>query len=334
MANITFSEASGVADSIYGNSQAPIRRFIEKKGESFEQSSVIKELFNFESSSHWAEKVTGMTAMDGFKPVGKGAEYPVDGMQETYSKTLEHVTWKNSFSIEEEIIEDSKTMDLRKKPAAFVTGYYRTREKFGAALYAGAVSGKTKVSFSGWNFDVTSGDNVSLFSTAHPSILKKANQSNKFSDEFSADSLSAAETSMQNFRGDNGEILDVTPDTILIPNHHDLKKRVFEVIGADKDPATANNGFNYQFGRWNVIVWNYLNEYLDNASRPWMLLDSRYNKECSGAVWYDRTGLKVKSEIASNDANVWKGSSRFTAGFYDWRFACLGGAEGGTSLLA
>ena len=34
MANITFSEASGVNDSIFGKSQAPIRMFIEKQGSS------------------------------------------------------------------------------------------------------------------------------------------------------------------------------------------------------------------------------------------------------------------------------------------------------------
>ena len=45
MANITFSEASGVNDSIFGKSQAPIRMFIEKRGEQFEQQSVVKELF-------------------------------------------------------------------------------------------------------------------------------------------------------------------------------------------------------------------------------------------------------------------------------------------------
>ena len=53
MANITFSEASGVNDSIFGKSQAPIRMFIEKRGEQFEQQSVVKELFKTEKSTHF-----------------------------------------------------------------------------------------------------------------------------------------------------------------------------------------------------------------------------------------------------------------------------------------
>lgn len=126
---------------------------------------------------------------------------------------------------------------------------------------------------------------------------------------------------MQNFRGDNNEILDVAPDTIVIPNQYELKKAVFATIGADKDPNTANNGFNYQYGRWNVIVWPYLNQYLAAGAAPWMLLDSRYNEDYGGAVWLDRTPLEVRSRVdEGNDANVWQGYARFIAGFNDWRF--------------
>ena len=46
MANITFTEASGLQNSIYGNSQAPIKMFIEKKAEAFEQESIIKNTIN------------------------------------------------------------------------------------------------------------------------------------------------------------------------------------------------------------------------------------------------------------------------------------------------
>ena len=46
MAGITFTEGSGLQDSIFGKSQAPIRMFLEKRGEAFEQQSMLKELFN------------------------------------------------------------------------------------------------------------------------------------------------------------------------------------------------------------------------------------------------------------------------------------------------
>ena len=115
MPNITFTASSGLNDSIYGKSQAPIRMFLEKRAEAFEQASMLSKLFAQEKSTHFGEKFTSMTAMDGFLPVGENGGYPVDGMQEGYSKFLEHMTWKNSFSLSREIVEDSKLFDLKKK---------------------------------------------------------------------------------------------------------------------------------------------------------------------------------------------------------------------------
>ena len=337
MANITFSEASGLQDSIYGKSQAPIRMFLEKRGEAFEQQSIVKELFDVASSTHYGEKFTTMTAMEGFQPVGENGNYPMDGMQEGFSKTMEHMVWKNSFTLSREIVDDAKLMDLKKQPAAFIAGYYRTREKFGAALFGTAITGGTTTNFRGVSFATTTADNKCLFAKDHPSVLKtnKGTQSNQFSDAFSDEALAAMETAMQNFKGDNDEILDVAPDTIVIPNDYKLKKAVFSAIGADKDPDTANNGFNYIYGRWNVIVWPYLNEFITSGTSPWILMDSKYNKEVGGAIWLDRKTLEVKSRIdEGNDANVWSGYARFTAGFNDWRFAAVGGVSGGTTLVS
>lgn len=333
MGNISFTEGSGLQDSIYGKSQYSIQMFLEKHGEGYEKKSMLPQLFSMERSAHFGEKFTTLTAMEGFQPVGENGNYPSDGMQEGYQKFLEHMTWKNSFSLSREIVEDAKVIDLKKKPLNFITSYYRTREKFGAALFGSAMAGKDTVEFSGKKFSATGADGKRLFAKDHPAKVAGKNQTNLFEAEFSEEALAAMETAMQNFRGDNNEILDVAPDTILIPNDYKLKKQVFAVIGADKDPNTANNGFNYQFGRWNVIVWPYLNQYLAEGTSPWVLLDSGYNENYGGAVWLDRTPLVVKSRVdEGNDANVWQGYARFIAGFNDWRFAAAGGVTGGSRL--
>ena len=333
MANIVFSEASGVNDSIFGKSQAPIRMFIEKRGEQFEQQSVVKELFRQDKSTHFGEKYTSLTAMEGFKVAGENGAYPTDGMEEGFNKILEAVEWKDSFSISKKIIEDSQLMDLRQKPAAFVTAYYRTREKFGAALLGGAIQGNSSVSFAGGTFDLKTSDGKILFAADHPAKISGEAQCNLWGDAFSEDAMGKLEVKMQNTRGDNDEILDVAPDTIVIPNIHSLKKAVFAAIGADKDPDTANNGFNYQVGRWNVIVWSYLNQYIGSGTAPWLLFDSRYNQEYGSLVWLDRVELEVSSKIDDNtDANVWRGRARFTAGFHDWRGIAVAGVSGADPL--
>ena len=200
MAGMTFTFGSGVNDSIFGKSQAPIRMFLESQGELFEQSSPLSKLFNMESSKTWGEKMTGMTAFEGFQPVGENGAYPEDETQEGYDKIIVHETWKDSFSISREAVDDSKLVDFKKKPQGFIKGYHRTRELFGAALYAGAIGGKTKVTFRGKSYPVTTADGKKLFATDHPSILGKWSQSNVFADAFSMDALGAAETRMQQFK--------------------------------------------------------------------------------------------------------------------------------------
>ena len=334
MANIIFSENSAQNDSIFGKSQEPIMRFIETRGESWEAQSIIAQVFDMETSTHFGEKFTSMTAMDGFKPVGENGAYPVDGMQESYSKFLENVTWKNSFAISKEIIDDGNLMNLRKKPQGFVDGYYRTRERFGAFLFGEAIKGNTSAKFIDQKFDMTGADNVCIFATNHPKKIKSGTQSNKFSNAFSAETLGAIETRMQGFTGDNNELLDISPDTIIIPNDYALKNDVFAAIGADKSPDTANNAYNYVYGRWNIIVWPYLNEFITSGTKPWLLMDSRYNKDFGSAIWLDRELLTVTSKVADNDANVWKGRARYIAGFNDWRGFAAGGIAGATDATA
>ena len=333
MANITFSEGSGLNDSIFGKSQAPIRMFLEKRGEAFEQQSMLPHIFNMGTSKNWAEKFTSLTSMDDFKPVGENGEYPKNGTQEGFSKTLEHMTWKSSFALSREIVDDGKLMDLRQKPQNFITSYYRTRERFGAALLGAATQKLGKTTFEGKTFDTTGADGKALFDAAHPSKLGKAAQSNLFTDAFSNEALAAMETAMQNFTDDNGNVLAVVPNTILIPNDYKLKMDVFAAIGADKDPETSNNGANFNFGRWNVIVWPYLNQYIAKGASPWILMSSTYNQDYGSAMWLDRVKLEVRSELASNDANNWKGYARFTAGFNDWRGFAVGGVSGGSTLI-
>lgn len=330
-----FSKSSGLNDSIYGKSEAPIKAFLEANVKSYEEMSTIKKIFKMVESENYGEKYTGLTGLArGFQPVGEGGAYPTDERQEGYSKFLENITWKDSFQVTEEMIEDAKVLDLNKIGArGFIDQFYLTREKYGAQLLVGAVAGTTS-SFRGITMDCTSADGVALFSTAHTSKTgNTGTQSNKFAGAFDVDVLGKIETKMQNFTDDNGEVLNVAPNTIIIPNDAVLKKAVFAAIGADKDPATANNGFNYEFGRWNVIVSPYLNALIGETDKPFFLLDKKYNDNYNGLLFLDRIPLTVKSWIDDNtDNNVWSGRARFVCGANDWRQIAVGGVTGATAL--
>jgi hypothetical protein len=339
MANIIFSESSGINDPVFGKYDTPIKAMIMDYAEPFQSEPVLNSLFAMVDSTHFAEAYSSMTAMEDWAPVGENGKPKVNGFQTGYTKNIQNLEWKSMFSISKTIIEDTNISELKSRPRKFVNAFYRTRENLGAAMYGGALSGKKtiQIAVGGGNYqnvDITGADGEALFSTAHKSFTGKGkNQSNMFKDAVSNDAIMAMETAMQEFKDEDGNRVDVRPDTIVIPNVYTLKKSVFEAIGADKDPSTANNGFNYNFGRWNIIVWGALNDFITEGSAPWMMVDSKFIQDYFAAVFQDRTDMAIRSEIASNDAMNYYGRARFGAGFTNFRFAAVGGMSSGTQLI-
>ena len=333
MAGVIFNEESGLNKSIYGECQAPIQMFIESYDQELEKNSQIPNLFKMGTSENFGDYFPEMTAMEGFFPTGELGAVPRDSMEEGYGKLLRYETFSNSFAISQNLIEDNKVMDLTDKPRAFMDGYYDTRELFAASIFGAALQGKKTFAFRCKEFDATCADGGALFHTAHAPKTKGEKQTNCFSNEFSVDALDRAEAAMQQFTGEKDKQMVIAPDTIVIANKPDLKRKVFAAIGSDIDPVESTHAFNYQYGRWNVIVWPWLNRFAKKGSEPWMLMDSKFNEKYGGAMWIDRLKLTLDSVKEHNPAaNVWYGRSRFTAGFRNWRAFCAGGMEGGTDL--
>lgn len=332
---VTVSIGSGLVDPIFGKCQVPLASYIEKLGEAFEQQSLLKYLFRMETSRRWAERYSGETAMDDFVPVGEGGEYPRTGFESGYYRDIENMTFKQAFAVTRELVDDTRLGEMKQRAKKLITAYGRTREKFGRAMYAGGIYGTT-VSFGGRSFACDGADGLALFHKEHVNKVNGKKQCNLYKGSFSATLLGKIEAEMQQRTGDNGELLAVAPDTILIPNDAALKDAVFSAIGADKEPTSANNAYNHQFGRWNVIIDPYLTQVLADlgkTDKPFFLLDSKFLQNNDGAIFQTRCPLEVKSVIdQNNDNNVWQGFSRFGAGFVDWRFASAGNISTGKDL--
>lgn len=322
MAGVIFSKSSGLNDSIFGKSQEPIRALIESRVEAFEKGrSVLDSVYTKVNSDRFAEKFTYETALGNFEAVGEGGAYPQNSFQEGYSQVLEADTWKNQFEVTQEMAEDAQMGKVKQRASAFTLSYGRTKEAFGAGMLMGGITGNFVNK--GKTFSCRSADGQPLFSTAHPSKTGGAgNQSNLHTLALSYDNFNTVQERMQNLTDDDGNLLGITPDTIIIPNVGAAKKALFNIIGAEGgEPGQDTHGMNFQFGLWKVIVWPYLNAFIpaDATTTPWIMMDSEYNEAYYGAVWVDRVGLTVRSEIAPNDNNVFKGRARFVAGFNDWR---------------
>lgn len=333
---LTVSIGSGLNGTIYGDCQVPLKAFLESRGEAFQRESLLPYLYRMEKSRHWAERYSSETAMGDFEPVGEGGDYPKTGFEDGYFRDIVNMTFKQSFSVTQELVEDCLLGTMKQRANKLVTAYGRTREKFGRILYAGGLYGST-VTYKGKTFACGSADGQALFSKTHPNKVDGAKQTNLYKGTFTNILLGKIETEMQNIKGDNGELLGVAPDTIWIPNDAALKDAVFSAVGADKEPTSGNNAFNYQFGRWNIIVDPYLTAALTDlgksGEKPFFLLDSKFIELNDGPIFQDRVPLDVKSVIDNNnDNNVWQGRARFGAGFADWRFVAVGNMSTGTDL--
>lgn len=334
MADLIFSAAAGLNDSVFGKSAYPIHMIMEQSLEAHEQKSVLKKLYKFEKSENWAEELTAMSAMDNWEVTPENGKPKKSGMQETFKKQIEHFEWTNEFDITRKMVDDSKIGLMEMRARKMVQSYNRTREEFGIRMITNATEKALK--FQNYNFDTTSADGVPLFSTKHPYFFNKSKyQSNLFSDAFSVKTLAKMESRMQNLEGDKGEVLAVAPTTILIPNDADILYDVFEAIGADKDPETSNNGFNYQYGRWNVIAvpikyWNYDK---NSETKPFILLDSNFNDVDVTAAWFERIPMEVDAYVEKGTkAAIYSGYARFGVGFNNWRGMMMGGMAGGDTL--
>lgn len=329
-----FLKSSGLQDSVYGKSQDPIKMFLTKDDEQAKKNSQVENIFNVVPITTYAAKFGYLTAKGDLEPVGEGGAYPELSQQEGYSNTIEPDTFKAKFVVTEEMIEDATMFDVKQVASDFVPSYYRSREKFGSSILnngnAATMTFKNKV------YPINTADGAALFSTAHTSKTGgTANQSNYFNMGFSYDNLCRSEEAMQKFTDDDGNLIDIQPDTIIIPNNARIKKLVADAVWGDKGkPDTANNSFNYQAGRWHVITWNYLLNFtgITAGYDMFMLMDSKRNN-IDGLIWTDRVDLSVRSWVDNNTGNnEWGGRARFGAKPINWRSISVGAAGLGTTL--
>lgn len=316
-----FSKASGLNDSIYGKSLNPIKMFLQEQEEAYKKGSKIDEIFYVLKSDKYGEKFSSFTSKGDFVPVGENGEYPRTAQQVGYEKFIEPDTWKLSFEVTEEMLEDAKMFDVKAKAADFMLSYYRTREKFAASLLNNATA--TTMTYAGVTYDITGADSLALFSAAHTSKTgNTGNQSNLSTNlAFSYDNLATVEEYMQKFTDDDGNLLNIQPDTIVIPNNARIKKLVSDVVFTDSGkPGTTDNSFNFHGERWNVVVWNQMTTPSGASYDPWMLLDSKRNQIYPSFVFLDRVPLSVRTWINDETgSNIWGGRARFGAAPVDWR---------------
>lgn len=331
---VIISEASGLLQSEFGKLQAPLASYIEKHGDIVsDEEKLWERIFDTRNSKHFGEAYSYETDMDDMVPVGAAGDYPSTGYQEGYQQLITNMTFKQSFEITMEAIEDGVLTDLKRKADKMTRGYHRSVARLKAAMIGNALQGNANFTLNGFNFPTKCMDGQCVFATAHPQKVAGGTQCNLFSDAFSATALFKAKLKMQGVKDDDNNTMSLHPNIILIPSASPtLVQNVLTVVGTPKVTGSGNNDINVNYGDWEILISDYLNDYIASGTAPWILFDEQYNKESNGNVFQKRTDLVIRSELAANDNNVWKARARHGIGFVDFRQMLAGGVSGGSSL--
>ena len=320
----------GLMDTFKGKSLFPVYKVINDKNTDWQgKNAVLKDIFNPSKHNAFGFRIADEVGIGDFSVTGEGNGYNLSTVTPGFTSDFSFYEWTNSFEVTKTMMEDNITSQVAKKAGLFGISEARTREKFRAALLGGAKSGTT-VTFCGTSFKTTTADGKALFATDHTG-KDGGVQSNKFANALDATGFGKVITAVQNFKDDKGDAVMLNPDTIIIGNYGGTKKSLFDVIGGDKAPGTGNDGFNYLFGNWRVIVSPLLNAYLSEGE--YIVLDSEYNKMSDGAVWGDRIEPEFETLLTEATRNFkMLGRSRYVAGFHDWRAFAIGGVSGATTI--
>lgn len=313
---------------------------VEEDANKSQDDAIISALANEKKSSKFGERGITIGGLDNFAVKAESADAAEDTLEEGYAKTISHFSFAKSVLISRELADDNNVDFMKVRARSLVKSYKRTRAQYITDVITKSVmtasdAYNTTMTFGGQSgIDITAPDGFSLFYNAHPLHSNSSKtQSNIYTNAFgsNADMLNVLANKMRNFTDENGNVMGIVADTIVIPgNVPALEDTIKKIIGSDGEVGSNYNDINTQRGKWKLVVdhlWTV------SGTAPYIIMSSEANKDLMGTMFYNRLGLDVKSEVKSESRNLlYNGFSRWSAGFYNWRHMIMGGAAYGTTI--
>lgn len=155
---IIFNIDRAIADSSFNVLGLSIPMLLTNQIEEFEKGSKINSLFVNKPLNSYSESYHTSVSHGGFRPSEDMEIAKLHDWEDSYGKTFTAQTWKDSFAISQEALEDNKDLEINRKVAEFGTNYGRTREQYCAATAAGALA--KSYMYGGKKFSVSAIDTV------------------------------------------------------------------------------------------------------------------------------------------------------------------------------
>jgi len=275
------------------------------------RSSLIPSLYKVTTSERAFEEHLGVGQFSSggwnFEDSGR-VQY--DDKNKGYLKRFTHAEFAKGFIVQRKLVDDNLFPEIFGDARDLGDSAFRKREKSGAALFNNAL---TDSGTDDEGFAIAGPDAVGLCSQAHPySPLDATVQSNEGVLALTKANLATTRQLHMALVDDRGDILNIMPDTILVPP--ELEDDALVIMRSALDPASANNAINPQSGRFNVVTWHYLTD-----ATIWFLIDSGRMKR--DLIWYERIPIEFDREADFDTFQTkFRAYMRYSRGFRDYRW--------------
>ena len=266
--------------------------------------SLITQMFDVMQSAKDSEYMVGSGAIspDAWEEFSKTGRVPNVGFDQGYKKTWQHVTYLVELPVQVELVEDYLYGIINDSASRLGDSASLKREVDAASVFNNAFS----ASYLG-------ADGVALCSDSHPNgPTVSGTQDNNFTLALSKTNLRTIREAMQAFKDARGNLLAVTPDTLLVPPA--LEDDAIEIVNSVLDPTSANNTVNAMAGRFRVVTWHYLTD-----TNAWFLIDSQLMRQ--NLKWFERVPLSIQLDRVEKRAYAfYNARMRYSYGWRDWRW--------------
>ena len=266
-----------------------------------EKTTVYDTLFDIVPSNAAYEKFTSAIGMGDLLEKPESEDLSADTPMEGYTVICKNRTFGRLARFSKESVEDAqKTGNLiQQTVGSWGKSYLRTKEKFYAKFFnKGAMTAGDDIfdnTISGVVTDPSGKkiyDGKPFFSTSHADKV-----GNTYSNYSSSNSLTSANlqtvyttfTSTNN-RDERGNIIELTPDTLLIPPALNFTARV--ILETQAIPGSADNDINVLTNILNPKVWPYLDDsdgWFVGTAKEGLLATERQDPAID--TWQDETNL-------------------------------------------
>lgn len=272
-----------------------------------QQPSMINDLFSVQTTDNPYEEDVSIGTLGDFPKFEGTVEY--DQMYQGYSKIYDFPEFAKGFRIERKLYDDERYNVINQRPAGLGISASRRREEDAAKIFNNA-----------FDSSYTGPDDKPLCASDHPSKAPDgpSARSNVGTRSLNHSNLQETKREMRSFVDDRGGKISVVPDTLVVPVI--LEEVAWELIESEKKINTSDNNPNIHYGKYRLIVWDYLDDggdLVENA--PWFLMDSNY--AAMFLNWFDRVPLEFAMEEDFDTLVAkFRAYMRYNAGWSDWMF--------------